>query len=89
MQVIESTEGHYDVHEVEFGTVYKWFPGCVVVECDCGERTTLSGLETICGWCGADHATVIREELDACRLEDEAMHPWHSAREHEDTGLPY
>ncbi len=26
MQVIERTEGHYDVEEVEFGTVYRWCP---------------------------------------------------------------
>ena len=88
MQVIERTEGHYDAHEVEFGTVYKWCPECVVVECDCGERPTLSGLVTTCGWCGADHATVIREELDARQLEDEAVHPWRYAGEREDTGLP-
>ena len=79
MQVIERTEGHYDVEEVEFGTVYRWCPECVVIECDCGERPTLTRLETTCGGCGADHATPVREELDAQQLEDETAHPWRYA----------
>jgi hypothetical protein len=32
MEVIERTKGHYDVQEVQFGTVYKWCPERVVVE---------------------------------------------------------
>jgi hypothetical protein len=38
----EHTEGHYDVQEVEMGEVYTWRPESVVVECDCGEKLTLT-----------------------------------------------
>jgi hypothetical protein len=48
MEVIKRTEGRYDTHELEFGTVYRWCPGCIVVECDCGERPTLAASTTIC-----------------------------------------
>jgi hypothetical protein len=47
MEAIECTRGHYEVQEVDFGTVYRWCPECVVVECDCGQRTTLTRLESI------------------------------------------
>ena len=79
MQVVERTEGHYDVQEVEFGTVYRWCPECVVVECDCGERPTLTRLESICPECGADHAAIIREDLAIRRVGDETIYPWHYA----------
>ncbi len=85
--VIECAEGRYEVQDVEFGRVYKWRPERVVVECDCGERTALSGSETTCG-CGADHTEVVREEL-AGSLEDEVLHPWRYAGDREDDGLPY
>jgi hypothetical protein len=88
MQVIERTEGHYDVQEVEFGTVYRWCPECVVVECDCGERPTLTRSESTCPECGADHAAIVREELAARRVGDETRHPWHYAGDRQDVGLP-
>jgi hypothetical protein len=88
MQVIKCTEGHYDVQEVEFGTVYRWCPECVVVECDCGERPTLTRSESTCPECGANHAAIIREELAARRVGDETRHPWHYAGERQDVGLP-
>ncbi len=74
MTTIERTEGHYDVQEVEFGKVYRWRPECVVLECDCGERLTLTNSITTCSWCDADYAAVVREELAAAeRSEDEAL----------------
>jgi hypothetical protein len=76
MQVIERTEGHYDVEEVEFGTLYRWCPECVVVACDCGERLTLTRSETTCERCGVDHATSVRRELAACQPREEIVHPW-------------
>ncbi len=75
MRVIESTEGHYEVQEVEFGKVYKWRPECVEVVCNCGEGITLTASETSCGACGVDHAALAREEL-AGRQPDETAHPW-------------
>lgn len=88
MQVIERTEGHYDVEEVEFGTLYRWCPQCVVVECDCGERLTLTRSETTCERCGVDHAPIVREELATRQLEDELAHPWRYAGDREDSGMP-
>ncbi len=46
VEVIERIEERYDTYEVEFGTVYRWCPGCVVVECDCGERSILTASMT-------------------------------------------
>ena len=88
MQVIERNEGHYDVQEVQFGTVYRWCPECIVVECDCGERLTLTYSESTCPECGADHAFIVREELAARRVGDETIHPWHYAEDRQELGLP-
>ena len=41
MEALERLEGHYDAQEVPFGTVYRWCPECLVVECKCGKRLTL------------------------------------------------
>jgi hypothetical protein len=93
-KVIERLEGHYEVQEVPFGQVYRWCPGRLVLECECGEELILnSSMATClatCHRCGADHTTeVFREELSAGWLGDEALHPWRYARDREDTGLPY
>jgi len=85
---IERTVGHYEVQEVEFGRVYRWCPGCVVVECDCGERLSLTGSATVCS-CGLDHAAEVNEELAAGRSGDEALHPWRYARGREEAGIPF
>ena len=88
MQVIERTEGHYDVREVKFGMVYRWCPESVAIECDCGERPILTRSETTCLECGGEHVDIVREELGARRLEDAAMHPWRWAGDREEAGLP-
>jgi hypothetical protein len=89
MQVIERTEGHYDVEEVQFGTVYRWCPECVVVECDCGERLTLTPSQSTCPECAVNHGPIVREELAARQLEDELAHPWrYYAGDRKDVGLP-
>jgi hypothetical protein len=85
--VIGYSEGHYEVQEVEFGRVYRWCPEYVELECDCGERLTLTFSVTRC-WCGLDHGAVVREELPAKWLDDEALHPWRYAGGCEDVGLP-
>ena len=87
--VIERTEGYYEVREVAFGTTYKWCPGHAIVECECGERLTLTSSMTTCRCCGAEHAPLVREELVTERLDDQALHPWRYTRDREDTGLPY
>jgi hypothetical protein len=90
VRVVEHVAGHYDVQEVEFGRVYKWRPERVMIECDCGESTTLTAYITTCGDCSMDHASLIREELAARRLEEDvASHPWRSWRSSRDTGIPF
>jgi hypothetical protein len=87
--IVERTQGHYDVQEVEFGRVYRWCPECVVVDCDCGERLTLTASSTaVCCRCGADHTTTFRAELAAERLGDEVLHPWRYAEDRKGASLP-
>ena len=73
--MIECTEGHYEVQKTSYGEAYVWCPGCVVVECDCGERPVLSACATLCS-CGADHQTLVSEELVSRRSSEGVPHPW-------------
>jgi len=73
--VVGCVEGHYEVQKTSYGEAYVWCPGCVVVECDCGERPVLTASETLCR-CGADHAGLVRRELASRRSSDETSHPW-------------
>jgi hypothetical protein len=90
LTVIERTEGHYEVQEVEFGRVYRWCPECVDIECECGERLPLTAYSTAtCPRCGVNHAATLLEELTVERLEDQTLHPWrYSTTDLEDAGLP-
>ena len=58
-KVIERLDAHYEVQHLEMGTVYRWCPERVLVECDCGETPTLAASATICGKCDKDHALLI------------------------------
>jgi hypothetical protein len=89
VRVIERVAEHYDTQEMEFGRIYRWCPECVVVECDCGERTTLKRLDIIigsefaCEECCARVSPRIREEVVGELLDedDAAIHPWlHDAQ---------
>ncbi len=74
--MITCTEGRYKVQKTSYGEAYVWRPGCVVVECDCGERPTLTASLTACG-CGTDHEGLVRDELASKRSpSEEALHPW-------------
>ena len=87
--IVEQTEGHYDVQEVEFGRVYRWCLQCVIVDCDCGERLSLTASSTaVCRRCGADHTATVRAELAPKRLGDEVLRPWRYAGDREGAGLP-
>ncbi len=77
-RIIERVEAHYEVHEVEMGTVYRWCPEQVVLQCNCGAKLSLTTSKTICSECGADHAAITEEVLDA-RSED-VIRPWRSVR---------
>jgi hypothetical protein len=72
--VIERTEGHYEVYEIPYGKDYVWCPECVVVECDCGERPSLTVTETTCE-CGADHTGLVQEELKSQAPSEETPSP--------------
>ena len=42
-----------------------------MVECYCGQRTTLTRLESVCPKCGADHAATVQQELAGHQEGDE------------------
>lgn len=86
VRVAERLEGRYEVQGVPFGKVYAWRPGCIILECDCGERLTLTSSAAICV-CGADHALTVGEELAAESPGDEVLHPWRYVGNSEDNGL--
>jgi hypothetical protein len=78
-KVIECLQAHYEVQEVKFGKVYRWCPESAVLECSCGKRGTFPASRvSTCSKCGADHAEIVREVLDARQEEDEVDHPWRS-----------
>lgn len=76
-------EGHYEVRQDPFARAYEWHPAHVILECDCGEKLTLTGksTEATCR-CGADHSEIVRDIQEReGRLRHEATHPWrHDAR---------
>src|SRR5215212_7293785 len=85
-KVTERIEGCYQPLEVPFGVVYKWCPGCVLLECGCGKTLALTCSSTTCSECDADHEGIVREELDGRCSEDEALHPWRYAGDREGLG---
>ena len=89
-QVMERVEGHYETEEVPFGRVYRWCADCVVAECGCGKRVTLTGSMTTCAGCGTDHAVIVQERLPTERAaqDDETLHPWRLVRDRECASLP-
>ena len=91
LTMVERVEGHYEVQDVGFGQVYRWCPECIVVECDCGERLSLTGSTTVCSWCGAAHTDIVQEEQDikGQLLRDEDLHPWRYAGDRKDIGIPF
>ena len=78
VQILQHVEAHYENRQMPFGKVYVWNPAHVGLECDCGEKATLSATTTsTCGRCGADlgsFAYGIRERQG--RLPDTLTHPW-------------
>jgi hypothetical protein len=68
VQVIERAAWRYEAQDEGFGRVYRWYPGYVVIECECGERLTLT--DSITGYeRGADHATTVQEARSYSWLE--------------------
>lgn len=89
-RIIEYTEAHYEVEEVELGRVYRWCPEGIVVECECDERPALTSSETTCPECGADHAATARQALTARQPRaDEDAHPWRYWRPLKNSEPPF
>ena len=78
-KILERIEGHYEVHEGPFSRAYVWHPAYVTLECECGERLTLTATSTTATCrCGTDHGTLIRDIQEReGRLPDTSIHPWH------------
>ena len=78
-QIIESLEAHYEIHGVPFGRIYEWHPAYTILECNCGEQSTLTGRSTIttCCWCSAELGAFIHDIQEReGRLGDEVTRPW-------------
>src|SRR5215213_3467606 len=84
VQILERVQAHYESREMPFGKVYEWHPATVDLECECGEKVTLSATSsTTCSGCGADLSTFVNEITEReGRLPDNLTHPWfYDARE--------
>jgi hypothetical protein len=82
-QVIEHVEAHYEVQAMEMGTLYRWCPESVVIECDCGQSFTVEGADKVasCPRCGAEHRGGASGLTDKLLTEEEAYRP--TRREYE------
>ena len=80
VKVLECVGEHYEFQEVQRARVYRWCPATITLECECGERPTLTLSRTTCVGCGADHTDVIAEVLETRMEEDEGHHPWRFLR---------
>jgi hypothetical protein len=83
-KIIMRVEGYYEVHESPFGRDYEWHPAYVTLECDCGEKLTLTGASTMSACrCSADHSAVIQDIQEReGRLRDKVTRPWrHDSQE--------
>src|SRR4028119_1700071 len=77
-QITVLVEGHYETHESPFGRSYEGYPAYATLECDCGQKLTLTGTGTIptCR-CGVDHSAIIQDIREReGRLPDKAINPW-------------
>jgi hypothetical protein len=89
-KVIERLDACYEVQEVQFGKVYKWHPERIVLECDCGQRLTLTASITTCLECGTDHSLAVQKASTDRHPSDQTLHPWrYYSKDREDAGLPF
>jgi hypothetical protein len=90
-KVIECAKARYEVKDVEFGKVYKWRPEHIVVECQCGQRLSLTASTTSCVECGTDHVLALKEASADGHQSDQTLHPWryYFYEEREDGSLPF
>ena len=91
-RVIECARARYEVQDVELGKVYKWRPERVVVECQCGQRPSLTASTASCAECGTDHVLAVTEASTDGHQSDQTLHPWRYysySEKREDAGLPF
>jgi hypothetical protein len=91
-KVIECAKARYEVQEVEFGKVYKWRPERVVVECQCGQKLSLTASKTSCAECCRDHVLAVQEASADGPQSDQTLHPWRYysySEDREEDGLPF
>ena len=92
-KVIERVDARYDIEEVQLGKVYKWRPESLLIECECGQRSTLTASRITCVECGKEHIDLSGEALRDQRelrrwLREEEIHPWRYAEDSEDEEDP-
>jgi hypothetical protein len=78
-QILQRVQARYERHEMPFGKVYQWHPASVALECDCGEKVTISATSptTTCRRCGADLGSFVSDIREReGRLPDKLTHPW-------------
>ena len=94
LKVIERVDARYDIQELQVGKVYKWRPESLLIECECGQRTTITVPDTTCEECGKEHIDLLREDLRdhrrgrQRRLGEEDLHPWRYAEDSEEEEDP-
>jgi len=93
-KVLEHVDARYDIEEMQLGKVYKWRPESVLIECECGQTTTLTVSDTTCEECGKEHKALLREALAEQRNNsrqrpgEEDLHPWRYDEDSKDDGDP-
>ena len=80
VRILECVGEHYEVQDAQGARVYRWCPTAVSLECECGQRPTLTLSTSTCFRCGADHMDFIKEVLGIGIEEDEGHSPWRSLR---------
>ena len=89
-KLIERVGACYEVQDVAFGKVYKWRPESIVLECECGQRLSLTTSTTSCVECGQDHGPAVKAASTHRHRSDQALHPWrYYSEDREDAGLPF
>jgi hypothetical protein len=88
-KVIERLDACYEVQELEFGKVYKWQPERIVLECECGQRLSLTASSTSCIECSRDHMVAVQKASTNRHQSAQTLRPWRYSEDREDVGLPY
>ena len=89
-EVTERVDARYEVQDVECGKVYKWCPERMVVECQCGQKLSLTASTTSCVECGSDHVLAVKAASTDRLQSDQTLHPWrYYSEDREDGGLPF